>query len=114
MQAPIFHRSEAAHRRAATLLARIGAIGAVLAIALAAMPASMAAPAPAAPKMENLRNVRYCEVLTITRHLLTFTVKNYNTIGLNLCPAALWSALDAKALAKERKLTLVKLNGPRY
>lgn len=64
--------------------------------------------------MENLRNTRYCEVLAITRHLLTYTVKIYNTLGLNLCPVALWSALDAKALAKEDKLTLVKLNGPRY
>lgn len=45
--------------------------------ATAAMSAPVAAPAsaPAAPKMENLCKVRYCEVLTITRHLLTFTVK---------------------------------------
>jgi len=61
-----------------------------------------------------LRNVRYCEIIAVKRTRLTLDVEVYNTLGLNFCPADAWAKLDAKALAKERKLTAVKLNGPRY
>jgi hypothetical protein len=62
----------------------------------------------------DLRNVRYCEVITVLRQGLTFNVDVYNTLGLNFCPAEQWSALNAKALAKQLKVGFVKLNGPRY
>jgi hypothetical protein len=71
--------------------------------------------APAQPTIPaDLRNVRYCEVITVVRQRLTFNVDVYNTLGLNLCPAEQWSALNAKALAKQLKVGFVKLNGPRY
>jgi hypothetical protein len=82
--------------------------------------AMIAAAAPAAAQTakplipDDLRNVRYCEVLTMTRHRLTFDINVYNTLGLNFCPAEQWAALDAKALAREFKVSAVKLNGPRY
>jgi len=38
----------------------------------------------------------------------------YNTMTLNDCPADLWNALDAKALAQAYGAVAVKLNGPRY
>lgn len=63
---------------------------------------------------KELRNVRYCEVLTLERHRLTFEVKVYNTLGQNFCPPKEWRALDAKALAKEFDVDRVMLNGPRY
>ncbi|WP_162827152.1 hypothetical protein [Pseudolabrys taiwanensis] len=84
-----------------------------------AFAAALVAPAAAqdAPKLSvpaALRNVRYCEIIAVRRERLTLNVEVYNTLGLNFCPAEAWGKLDAKALAKERKLTAVKLNGPRY
>ena len=38
----------------------------------------------------------------------------YNTFPLNDCPAPLWDALDADALAKENGAAAALLNGPRY
>ncbi len=38
----------------------------------------------------------------------------YNTFGLNDCPAQLWSALDAQAIATENGAAAALLNGPRY
>jgi hypothetical protein len=85
------------------------------AIALAVAGAAGAAAQSANPLVPaELRNVRYCEVLTLTRHRLTFDIKVYNTLGLNFCPAEQWAALDATALAKEFHVSMVKLNGPRY
>lgn len=87
-----------------------------LAAALALI-AGTAAAAEDAPKIaipSDLRNVRYCEVITVKRDKFTLNVEVYNTLGLNFCPQDKWQALDAKRLAKERDLTLVKLNGPRY
>ena len=89
---------------------------AIPAVAFAAAFLTQAA-AHDAPKLgipAELRNVRYCEVITIRRERLTLNVEVYNTLGLNFCPAEAWRKLDANALAKERKLTAVKLNGPRY
>ena len=94
---------------AAAALIVASSFGALL-VASAATPA--AAQAPKVPK--DLRNVRYCEVLTLVRHRLTFEVSVYNTLGQNFCPPKEWRALDAKKLAKKLKVTRVKLNGPRY
>lgn len=38
----------------------------------------------------------------------------YNTYPLNDCPAELWTALDAKAIAAEHHCAAALLNGPRY
>jgi hypothetical protein len=38
----------------------------------------------------------------------------YNSYPLNDCPAELWSALDAKAIAAENGAATALLNGPRY
>lgn len=38
----------------------------------------------------------------------------YNTFPLNDCPALLWDALDAAAIAKENGAVAALLNGPRY
>lgn len=69
---------------------------------------------PAISIPPDLRNVRYCEVITVDRERLTFHVAVYNTLGLNFCPAAQWTKLDARALAKQFHVSRVKLNGPRY
>jgi hypothetical protein len=88
--------------------AGIGTIAAAIASATAAAQSAN----PLVPA--ELRNVRYCEVLALTRHRLSFDIKVYNTLGLNFCPADQWAALDANALAKDFKVGMVKLNGPRY
>lgn len=78
---------------------------------------SMICPTGAGLKHEipaDLRNVRYCEILTLKRHRLTFDVAVYNTLGLNFCPEDKWKALNEKALAKAGHLSAVRLNGPRY
>lgn len=75
---------------------------------------AVAQDAPTLASPAELRNVRYCEVITVRRERLTLNVEVYNTLGLNFCPAGEWAKLDAKALAKQRGLTAVKLNGPRY
>ena len=62
----------------------------------------------------NLRNVRYCEVFVAKRHGLSATASVYNTLGLNDCPEAKWSALNADKLKNELRATMVVLNGPRY
>lgn len=57
---------------------------------------------------------RYGEILLVRmgEHGPEATV--YNTFPLNDCPAQLWDALDAEALAKENGAVAALLNGPRY
>jgi haloalkane dehalogenase len=72
-------------------------------------------PAPAGMvERANLRNVRYCEILVAERHGLSATASVYNTLGLNDCPEAKWSALSAGKLKNELHAAMVVLNGPRY
>ena len=72
-------------------------------------------PAPAGMvEKANLRNVRYCEIFVANRHGLSATASVYNTLGLNDCPEAKWSALKADKLKNELHATRVVLNGPRY
>lgn len=72
-------------------------------------------PAPAGMvEKANLRNVRYCEIFVAKRHGLSATASVYNTLGLNDCPEAKWSALSAAKLKNELHVTMVVLNGPRY
>jgi hypothetical protein len=61
-----------------------------------------------------LRGLRYCEVLIAASKGLRVTIDVYNSIGLNECPEADWSKLDAAALTKELHAERVLLNGPRY
>lgn len=93
------------------------AVAGVLVATIAAgqlVPSAVAQETPKPGVPAELRDVRYCEIIAVNRTRLTLNVEVYNTLGLNFCPAEQWAKLDAKALAKERKLTAVKLNGPRY
>lgn len=62
----------------------------------------------------DLRDQRYCEVLLVHRKGLKLEAEVYNTEGLNHCPAAQWSQLNAQALARQHGALVAKLNGPRY
>jgi hypothetical protein len=72
-------------------------------------------PASAAPEStKNLSGKRYGEVLLVTPGEVGPQAAVYNTFGLNDCPADLWSALDAKAIATENGAATALLDGPRY
>lgn len=66
------------------------------------------------PTKDGLRNVRYCEVLLLRNDGTAYSAEVWNTLGMNDCPQADWDALDATAIATERKATAAILNGPRY
>jgi hypothetical protein len=57
---------------------------------------------------------RYGEVLLVRMAESGPEAEVYNTFPLNDCPAELWDALDAEALAKENGAMAALLNGPRY
>lgn len=57
---------------------------------------------------------RYGEVLLVRMGDGGPEATVYNTFPLNDCPAQLWDALDAEALAKENGAAAALLNGPRY
>lgn len=57
---------------------------------------------------------RYGEVLLVEIGPSGPQATVYNTFGLNDCPAQLWSALDAQAIAAENGAAAALLNGPRY
>ena len=57
---------------------------------------------------------RYGEVLLVTPGEAGPQATVYNTFPLNDCPAQLWSALDAQAIAAENGAATALLNGPRY
>jgi hypothetical protein len=72
-------------------------------------------PAYAAPEStKNLSGKRYGEVLLVTPGEVGPQAAVYNTFGLNDCPAELWSALDAQAIATENGAATALLDGPRY
>jgi hypothetical protein len=72
-------------------------------------------PASAAPEStRNLSGKRYGEVLLVTPGEVGPQAAVYNTFGLNDCPAELWSALDAQAIATENGAATALLDGPRY
>jgi hypothetical protein len=62
----------------------------------------------------DLRDARYGEVLVVKGRPGHLTATVYSTIGLNDCPQAAWSKLDAKTLKKELGAWSVVLNGPRH
>ncbi|MCB1288516.1 MAG: hypothetical protein KDB47_12630 [Mycobacterium sp.] len=57
---------------------------------------------------------RYGEVLLVRMGDSGPEATVYNTFPLNDCPAELWDALDAQALAEENGAAAALLNGPRY
>ncbi|MCV7224620.1 hypothetical protein [Mycolicibacterium komossense] len=61
-----------------------------------------------------LRAGRYGEVLLLRQHADAFIADVYNSYGLNDCPQAQWSALDATRIAAENQALIAVLNGPRY
>jgi hypothetical protein len=88
------------------VIVRAAALGvAVLAVA--------PAPAPAA-RVTGLHDARYCEIIALRGAPPRATATVWNTIGLNRCPAAWWTSLDAGTLAQELGASFVLLNGPRH
>jgi len=65
-------------------------------------------------KVVDLSGKRYGEVLLVEVGESGPQATVYNSFPLNDCPAELWSALDAKALAAENDVVAALLNGPRY
>ncbi len=61
-----------------------------------------------------LSGKRYGEVLLVTPGEAGPQATVYNSYPLNDCPAELWSALDAQAIATENGSATALLNGPRY
>ena len=61
-----------------------------------------------------LSGKRYGEVLLVTPGEAGPQATVYNSFPLNDCPADLWSALDAQAIATENGAATALLNGPRY
>ena len=62
----------------------------------------------------DLSGKRYGEVLLVTPGEAGPQATVYNSFPLNDCPAELWSALDAHAIATENGAAAALLNGPRY
>ncbi len=62
----------------------------------------------------DLSGKRYGEVLLVTPGEAGPQANVYNSFPLNDCPAELWSALDAQAIATENGVATALLNGPRY
>lgn len=57
---------------------------------------------------------RYGEVLLVRMGASGPEATVYNSFPLNDCPAPLWDALDAAAIAEENGAVAALLNGPRY
>ena len=57
---------------------------------------------------------RYGEVLLVRMGESGPEATVYNSFPLNDCPAELWDALDAAAIAEENGAAVALLNGPRY
>jgi hypothetical protein len=78
------------------------------------MPAEPSPPFQAGAAGRDMRGVRYCEIFVVKRHLLQLRGQVYNTIGLNDCPGAQWSAISADRLKTELHADAIVMNGPRY
>lgn len=69
---------------------------------------------PSEDGLDNIRNKRYCEVITVKRHLLKFDINVYSTVNLDDCPDNLWKQLKEDEVKKQFHVDMVKFNGPRY
>jgi hypothetical protein len=67
-----------------------------------------------AEPITGLSGKRFGEILLVTPGEAGPQAAVYNSFGLNECPAELWSALDAKAIASENGAATALLDGPRY
>jgi hypothetical protein len=78
--------------------------------------AQEASPVASTAEQTSLRGTRYCEVLVPARETVgtALMLRVYNTQGLNDCPEAEWSALDAQAEAERLGVPTVLKNGPRF
>lgn len=65
-------------------------------------------------EVSDLSGQRYGEVLLVVPGEAGPQANVYNSYPLNDCPADLWAALDAQALATEHGAAAALLNGPRY
>ena len=64
--------------------------------------------------MTDVFGKRYGEVLLVRMNENGPEATVYNSFPLNECPAALWDALDAAAIAEDNGAVAALLNGPRY
>ena len=64
--------------------------------------------------VSDVRGQRYCEILLAKVTGTQVHVDVYNTFGLNDCPDAAWTAVNAPAVAADAAVTTAILNGPRY
>jgi hypothetical protein len=64
--------------------------------------------------IDDVRGIRYGEVIAVFERDGHFEAEVFGTQFLNECPAELWDALDATALAADLGALAVKLNGPRH
>ncbi len=62
----------------------------------------------------DIRGKRYCEILLATLNGDQVHIDVYNTFGLNDCPDAAWTQIDATQVATDTGATMAVLNGPRY
>jgi hypothetical protein len=95
----------------ATVRAGATAAAAAIAALLATAGAAGAQDHAEAPEM---RDARYCEIIPVVVQGTAVTSSVYNTIGLNDCPADLWSALTEAQVNAEYGSQASKLNGPRH
>jgi hypothetical protein len=64
--------------------------------------------------VKNVRDARYCELIPIVREGFHIRATVYNTLGLNDCPEAAWSAITEEAMQRRFGALSVLLNGPRH
>jgi hypothetical protein len=76
--------------------------------------ASDAGPAADAGAPTEIRDTRYCEILVGKITGSQVHVDVYNTEGLNDCPEAAWSMINAGQVQTAVGADFVVLNGPRY
>jgi hypothetical protein len=115
------HPAPRAHHRLSFFAARALALAALGACSSVATNDTGGAPdAGASPDGEaadagnDIRSRRYCEVLLAAVSGASVHVDVYTTFGLNECPDAAWSAVDAAKIAADSGVTRAVLNGPRY
>src|SRR5262249_6216852 len=76
--------------------------------------APLASPAMAQGEVTGIRDRRYCEIFVVRRTGLKLDADVYNTLGLNDCPQAQWTAIDPAKLKNERHAFTIVKNGPRH
>jgi predicted nucleic acid-binding Zn ribbon protein len=65
-------------------------------------------------RITGVRDARYCELIPIVRSGARLLATIYNTLGLNDCPAEIWSKISEADMKRRFDAVKVVLNGPRY